>query len=619
MTTGPDNTLLHAALWYAELGYPVFPCAPRRKVPVTEHGLYDATTVPEQIRQWWTRQLDANVAIRTDGLLVIDVDGENNAWFCNESETRANLDASAVSLTPGGGKHFFFRQPEGRAWRNTAGRLARRVDTRADGGYVLVAPSVLNGKEYCWMQDRELNRPAQHLSQPPVWLIERLDALTESKEVSSNEPQGNAILTGQRNSTLAHLAGAMRRVGMSQAEIFAALQQVNADRCTPPLLPREVERIAASIARYEPNAVSVALVEDHWTQDRTSTVSSTPLSVRELMSKHQTLRAPVIQGLLRRGETMNVIAPPKTGKSWLVLGLAMSVACGRSWLDTYETVAGDVLIIDNELHPETLAHRIPQVAEGLTIGMNEIAESVHVQCLRGQLRDLYSLAQFFESIEPGRFVLVVLDAFYRFMPRDMDENDNGTMAGIYNHVDALAERMGCSFVLIHHATKGNQSAKAVTDVGAGAGSQSRATDTHLVLRPHEEPGAVVLDAAVRSWPPVAPRVLRWRFPIWTSATDLDPTLLKSEKSKRSKPENGPPETAKLPAWTIERFIEAFLSDQPVTKAEIRERATDVPELSWRRVSDFLEIGERNALIERVKLPGQGGPMGYVRLMKETSK
>ena len=68
-----------------------------------------------------------------------------------------------------------------------------------------------------------------------------------------------------------------------------------------------------------------------------------------------------------------------------------------------------------------------------------------------------------------------------------------------------------------------------------------------------------------------------------------------------------------------RFVEAFLTDQPATKAEIRERATDVPGLSWRRVSDFLEIGERNGLIERVKLPGQGGPVGFVRRQQEASE
>ena len=619
MTAAPTTGMLNAALRYADLGYAVLPCAPGRKVPVTEHGLRDATTDSEKIAQWWTQHPDANVAIRTDGLLVIDVDGENNAWLSDEPDKRTDLDAAPLSLTPHGGRQYFMRQPEGRAWRNTAGRLAQRVDTRADGGYVLVAPSIVDGKSYRWAEERELNVAPERLPEPPAWLVELLDALVVSNEVPANIAPGNAIPKGQRNGTLAHLAGAMRRVGMSQAEIFVALQQVNADRCVPPLPLREVERIAVSIARYEPNAVSVALTENHWAQDRAPPAQPRPLTVRELMAKHQMLRAPVIRGLLRRGETMNVIAPPKTGKSWLVLGLAMCVATGRRWLDSFETVAGDVLIIDNELHAETLAHRIPQVAECLRIGMNEIAETVHVQSLRGQLHDIFSLGRCFESIEPGRISLVVLDAFYRFMPRDMDENDNGTMANIYNHVDALADRLGSSFVLIHHATKGNQSAKAVTDVGAGAGSQSRATDTHLVLRPHDEPGAVVLEAAVRSWPPIEPMPLRWLFPVWKPATDLDPAQLRSEKPKRSKAGPKPAETPKQPSWTVERFVEAFLTDQPATKAEIRERATDVPGLSWRRVSDFLEIGERNGLIERVKLPGQGGPVGFARCKPEASE
>ena len=35
--------MLHTALWYADLGYAVLPCAPGRKVPLTDHGLLEAT------------------------------------------------------------------------------------------------------------------------------------------------------------------------------------------------------------------------------------------------------------------------------------------------------------------------------------------------------------------------------------------------------------------------------------------------------------------------------------------------------------------------------------------------------------------------------------------------
>ncbi len=60
------------------------------------------------------------------------------------------------------------------------------------------------------------------------------------------------IREGERNATLASLAGAMRRRGASQEAITAALQAENQRRCDPPLTDGEVARIAASIARYRP-------------------------------------------------------------------------------------------------------------------------------------------------------------------------------------------------------------------------------------------------------------------------------------------------------------------------------------------------------------------------------
>ena len=107
----------------------------------------------------------------------------------------------------------------------------------------------------------------------------------------------------------------------------------------------------------------------------------------------------------------------------------------------------------------------------------------------------------------------------------MSENDNAAETLVYNRIDEIAERTRGAVVLIHHASKGSQTDKRVTDVGAGARAQSRAADCHLVLREHEEPGVVVLEAAVRSFAPVEPLALRWQFPLWVP-DDSDPELLK---------------------------------------------------------------------------------------------
>lgn len=277
--------------------------------------------------------------------------------------------------------------------------------------------------------------------------------------------------------------------------------------------------------------------------------------MRRLQQRHTELRPPVVHGLLREGETLNVIAPPKTGKSWLATDLALCVVTGKKWLGMFPTVPGAVLILDNELHPETSAFRGPKVAEALGIGFDEYADHLYVDNVRGQPLDMYSLGTYFQRYKPGTFKLVVIDALYKFLPSGVDENSNPDMARMYGLLDGYASRLQCSFVCIHHASKGNQSSKAVTDVGAGAGAQSRAVDTHLILRPHEVDGVSVVDGVTRSFSPFEPFCLRWEFPIWMPAPECNPAELRRERRAKEKP-------APTLAMSEAEFVEAFASDQP---------------------------------------------------------
>ncbi len=291
--------LLQEALRYAALGYPVFPCIPGGKAPATAHGFLDATTDPGQIEAWWAARPEANIGMPTAGLLVVDVDGADNPWPGDDQKA---LGAGPFSRTPRGGRHHLFRQPPGKCWNNTASRLAPKVDTRANGGYIVLPPSIVGGRPYQWAGNFEVG-PAD-LPEPPEWLVAQVDGGADlfAQEPTSAPgdgsvaahgaplaPQGaaaaaggNIIPTGHRNVTLARLGGAMRRVGMSQQEIVAALARANQDRCRPPLKDREVERIAASVARYEPDQVAVAVAENHWGQDtETVPVDEAPDEARD--------------------------------------------------------------------------------------------------------------------------------------------------------------------------------------------------------------------------------------------------------------------------------------------------------------------------------------------------
>ncbi len=324
-----------------------------------------------------------------------------------------------------------------------------------------------------------------------------------------------------------------------------------------------------------------------------------PMGIESLVGKFPTLREPVIQGLLRRGETANLIAAPKVGKSWSIYALLLCVIMGWKWLDRYLCSPGRILLIDNELHGSTLAQRIPAVAAAMGIRQADYVDGFDVLSLRGRLMDLEGIARTLEKIEPDVYSLVVLDAFYRVYPPGISENDNASVAMLYNRIDQVAARLNCAWLNVHHASKGMQGDKGITDVGAGAGSQSRAADTHIILRQHEEEEAVVLEAVVRSFAPVEPLPLRWSFPLWTPDDELDPRavrgrLAKGEQRQNDKDKDGltklrdglkaGPATARelrrrtgLSRERIERLLDKLESAKEVGSTEIEIKGNECRE------------------------------------------
>ena len=142
-----------AARAYASHGFPVFPLAPDTKVPVAESGGFkDATTDPNQIDRWWKEGPGRNVGIATGerSFDVLDIDkgkaGKPSGYVALNELKRAGLipQYRTASHTPSGGMHFTFKGSE-----QKSGRLVNHsVDYRAEGGYVVVAPSKVDGKPY---------------------------------------------------------------------------------------------------------------------------------------------------------------------------------------------------------------------------------------------------------------------------------------------------------------------------------------------------------------------------------------------------------------------------------------------------------------------------------------
>lgn len=321
-----------------------------------------------------------------------------------------------------------------------------------------------------------------------------------------------------------------------------------------------------------------------------------PVPAMQLCRSFTALRRPIIHDLLRITEVLGIVGGPKTAKSWAALDLAVSMAAGLMWLDTYRVETGRVLYVDCELHAETFARRLAEVAKTRGVMLDQFADQIDVQSLRGHAKDTTRLDYFFRSIDPGRYQLVIIDPLYKLLPSGVDENSNSDIAQVYSTVDAWADRLGAGVVVIHHTSKGSQASKTVADTGSGASAQARSVDTHMVIRAHEEENAAVAEAITRSFPPPAPLPMRWEYPRWRPDHTLDPTALRVD-GRRKKKEETDVQAEPEAVWTHETFAKAFVPDEPRTEAVIFT-LSEVAGISGRKAKRLLDTAVETGVLHR---------------------
>ncbi len=134
----PHDDLIQTARNLARnTGWPVFPCAETKR-PACAHGFKDATRDPAEISRLFRVDGAALIAIPTgpaSGLDVLDVDVKHDAARAWLAMAEAMIPPTRTFRTQSGGVHLYFRHAENVA--NTQSRLARGIDTRGSGGYVV--------------------------------------------------------------------------------------------------------------------------------------------------------------------------------------------------------------------------------------------------------------------------------------------------------------------------------------------------------------------------------------------------------------------------------------------------------------------------------------------------
>jgi len=567
MTTNTEEkpvlyNLLDAALDLAKQGFPVFPLKPRGKTPLTQHGFQDASTDEATIKAWWGKWAAANIGIRCDGLLVADLDGYEGLQSLNQLIAEHGEVKTWVVKTGGGteaepkeqGVQLIFKAPHSLNIRPGAGKYGyRNLDIRANDSYIVAMPSVTR-----LPYETIDNSP---IADAPAWLIELAQIGSNN---SKPAPAIDAIIPDhQRNATLASLAGTMRRRGMIQSAIEAALLGVNDAQCRPPLSDADVMTIARSISRYPAGELN----------KRAATAPEGPgfVTLTEVESE-------IVLWLwwpyIPLGKLTLLEGDPGIGKSWVGLAIATAVSLGSMLPGQDTTTRGPVLIASAE---DGLGDTIKPRLENMRANL----AGIHA------LKDLMTLDQAGFDILEGYIsetvpALLIIDPLVAYFSGDMDINRANAVRWGTSRLARLAETYGTAIIAIRHLTKGGS----LKPIYRGLGSIDFTASARSVLLAGCDPdnesvrGIVHIKSNLAKTGEAVGYELRDDGFYWADHSDLTPDRILSGRT-----------IGENQGEMAKRFLTEFLAKGPATWQDIMAegKAYELSEHTLRRARESLKL------------------------------
>jgi Bifunctional DNA primase/polymerase, N-terminal/AAA domain/Primase C terminal 1 (PriCT-1) len=471
------SELGEAAIALAELGYHIFPVRPRDKRPLTQHGFKDATRDERTLLGWWDKCPDANIGIACgpSEIVILDVDPKAGgdpedvlaerdtagAPIVHTGEAPEPDEGNPDSLAGVRGAHVYFRGD----LSGTDKLTIDGAETRGRQHYVIAPPSRHpSGVAY----EGELPSVAEL---PPVPKFIR-EAYPTNNGNGQAPPVDEIITEPGRNQALTSLGGSMRRRGMTPDEIATALKAVNVSRCRPPLAEVEVEKIAASVGRYEAadpiGATSPVQVDQPAPAEGAQSIPFAAIA-RERVRFLVRERVPL-------GMVTLLIGDPGLGKSLLTCMIAgeVSKAGGTSLMLTAEdspsaTVRPRLEAVEADLDRVRLVEvRREGVSEGLALPDD-------IDTLDG-------------LVKRDQAVLVTIDPLTAHLPESVNSWRDQSVRRALAPLARMAAERRCAVVVVAHLNKARGS-DALHRTGGSIGLPAACRSALLLARDPEDPEA----------------------------------------------------------------------------------------------------------------------------------
>ena len=189
-----------------------------------------------------------------------------------------------------------------------------------------------------------------------------------------------------------------------------------------------------------------------------------------------------ITEVLSRGDRMVLYGEFGSGKSWIALHMALTLAAGRPWFG-YPTVPRRVLYIDEEMNPRTTWRRLKR----LTMGMG-LPQPVELTVLsrggvlfrdNGAAEVLAWMSRL--KVDPQ---VIFVDSMRRTL--DGNENLQADVSRYWRNLggldrDGKGEPLGRTFVVVHHMNKPGEFPQAARHRASGSTDILAGSDASLVV------------------------------------------------------------------------------------------------------------------------------------------
>ena len=249
---------------FLDMGFLVIPIKPNEKLPRFKWKDLSIDECKKNLKHWIYMYCDGNWAIVLPrGICILDVDakGTVNGFDTLGQDNIKLLEQLGVPMqeTPNGGRHYFFKAD----WETKLGILSG-IDLKNYNGYVIIPPSVVEGKSYRWIREIE---SIDKIPEPPDWLEMMLFVNNEEKKKIEEKERKwekmsvgeimievikEIVTEGNRNNWLFSVAKKLRWAGADSKRLYTLLTTLNEKCCIPPLPDSKVKDIVGYCCSKKP-------------------------------------------------------------------------------------------------------------------------------------------------------------------------------------------------------------------------------------------------------------------------------------------------------------------------------------------------------------------------------